>query len=179
MGGWLERFRERLNECSDVALDCQAWLWGMATFLLWVIVIASQCGCTQSQLRSINRGVVTAGDCALHTSMACASQALGACNEHREGSGSGYGNLGGCLVREAASCTGRGIGRCLYAGLVRAVGGGPVVAGGIGCTGEESLETVESCVRDTTIESEAEAVGAVASCYLVVCAPHAAATRED
>ena len=59
-------------------------------------------------------------------------------------------------------------------------GSSHVVAGGVGCTGEKDLELVGQCVRDVDrLESEQEAVGAVASCYLVVCLNTGASTRSS
>jgi len=136
-------------------------------FLLFAAV-ASNCGCTASQRAAVKGGIITVGDCAMHTALACASQALGGCNEER--STENFEGLGQCLVGQSASCVGRGLATCLYTGVVAVVGSRHVVAGGVGCTGEEDLEVVGACVRDVDrLESEQEAVGAVASCYLAVC----------
>jgi hypothetical protein len=58
---------------------------------------------------------------------------------------------------------------CLLKGIANVVGSTSVAAGGVGCTGKEGLEEVQECVSDTTIETESEAVTAVAACYRYVC----------
>jgi hypothetical protein len=52
--------------------------------------------------------------------------------------------------------------------MSRAVGG-PVVSGGVGCSSEAMQAKIHTCVSDTTIETEEEAVEAVAACQRQVC----------
>ena len=54
-------------------------------------------------------------------------------------------------------------------GIANVVGTASVAAGGVGCTGEEGMEEVRSCVGDVTLETESEAISAVAACYRRVC----------
>ena len=54
-------------------------------------------------------------------------------------------------------------------GLANVVGSTSVAAGGVGCVGEESLGGIRACVADTTLETEGEAVAAVAYCYRAAC----------
>jgi hypothetical protein len=58
---------------------------------------------------------------------------------------------------------------CLLKGIANAIGTTSVAAGGVGCVNEESLQEIESCVSDVTLETESEAVSAVAYCYRVAC----------
>ena len=110
---------------------------------------------------------MSVSDCAFHTSLACASQATAGCD--KPSGGEGYGEFGKCLVNRSASCSGRGLGLCLLKGIASAVGTTSVAAGGVGCVNETSLQEIESCVSDVTLETESEAVSAVAYCYRVAC----------
>ena len=49
------------------------------------------------------------------------------------------------------------------------VGTTSVAAGGVGCVDDQSIEEIKSCVSDVTLETESEAVSAVAYCYRVAC----------
>jgi len=162
MRRWLERHEFE----GPIAIQLTVFFF-IFIFLLAAAVVGNG-GCTASQRAAIRGGVITVGDCALHTALACGSQSLGGCNEER--TTEDYDALGQCLVAQSAACMGRGLATCLFAGVVAVVGTSHVVAGGVGCTGEEDLELVGQCVRDVDrLESETEAVGAVASCYLAVC----------
>ena len=44
-----------------------------------------------------------------------------------------------------------------------------MAAGGVGCTGDKSMAEVKACVADVTLETESEAVSAVAYCYRAAC----------
>lgn len=133
----------------------------------WGLVAMSFCGCSPSHVKTFKNEIVSAGECALHTSLACASQATAGCE--LPGQGGDYGEYGQCLVNKSASCSGRGLGLCLLKGIVNVAGSTSVAAGGVGCSGEESLAEVKECVGDVTVETESEAVGAVAACYRRVC----------
>mgnify|MGYP003112785005 FL=1 len=130
-------------------------------------VVFSTCGCTEQTRRIFKEAAVSVADCAFHTSLGCASQATAGCE--KPSGGKGYGEFGQCLVDRSSSCAGRGLGLCLMKGLANVVGSTSVAAGGVGCVGEESLDQVRACVSDTTLETESEAVAAVAYCYRAAC----------
>jgi len=140
---------------------------GICIIVAWVVVALNCLGCTRIQRDAFRSSVVDVSDCAFHTSVACAAQALTGCESPV--SGSGYGEFGECLVDKSASCSGRGLGMCLLRGVVNVAGTLSVGAGGVGCTSEENLAEVKSCVADVETETEAEAVGAVAACFRRVC----------
>ena len=134
---------------------------------VWALFVMSMCGCTDAHLSAFKSGVVSVSECALHTSLGCASQAAAGCET--PSTMDGYGDYGQCLVNKSASCSGRGLGLCLLKGIGNASGSTSVAAGGVGCTGEEGMEEVRACVGDVTLETESEAVSAVAACYRRVC----------
>tara|TARA_R100001230_G_C5666989_1_gene171673 strand:- start:677 stop:1162 length:486 start_codon:yes stop_codon:yes gene_type:complete len=134
---------------------------------VWALFVMSMCGCTEAHLNAFKSGVVSVSECALHTSLGCASQAAAGCDT--PSNMDGYGDYGQCLVNKSASCSGRGLGLCLLKGIGNAVGSMSVAAGGVGCTGEEGMKEVRECVADVTLETESEAVSAVAACYRRVC----------
>ena len=135
---------------------------------LWCMAAANNCGCTPYQQRMFKDAVVSVSDCALYTTLGCASQAVAGCDTP-DHPGQGYGEFGQCLVNRSSSCTGRGLGLCLLKGISSVVGTTSVVAGGVGCTGDESLIEVRACVADVTLETESGAVQAVAACYRMEC----------
>lgn len=133
----------------------------------WGLLAMSFCGCSTTQVKQFKSAVVSVGECAMHTSLACASQATAGCE--LPPAGGDYGEYSQCLVNKSSSCSGRGIGLCLLKGVAQVAGTTLVAAGGVGCTGEESMIEVRSCVADVTLETESEAVSAVAACYRRVC----------
>ena len=135
--------------------------------LMFLAIVLSLCGCTEQTKRIFKNAAVSVSDCAFHTSLACASQATAGCD--KPSGGEGYGEFGKCLVNRSASCSGRGLGMCLLKGIANVVGTTSVAAGGVGCVNEESLQEVEGCVSDVTIETESDAVQTVAYCYRQVC----------
>ena len=135
--------------------------------LMFLAIILSLCGCTEQTKRIFKDAAVSVSDCAFHTSLACASQATAGCDKPSDGDG--YGEFGKCLVNRSASCSGRGLGMCLLKGIANVMGTTSVAAGGVGCVNETSLQEIESCVSDVTLETESEAVSAVAYCYRVAC----------
>ena len=42
---------------------------------VWALFVMSMCGCTDAHLNAFKSGVVSVSECALHTSLGCASQA--------------------------------------------------------------------------------------------------------
>ena len=132
-----------------------------------MMFILSICGCTEQSRKLFKDAAISVADCAFHTSLGCASQATAGCEKPSEGEG--YGDFGKCLVNHSASCSGRGLGLCLMKGIANVVGTTSVAAGGVGCAGVDSLDQVHACVADTTLETESEAVEAVAYCYRYVC----------
>ena len=142
----------------------------LAAIAFGAIVLAlvfSTCGCTEQTRRIFKEAAVSVADCAFHTSLGCASQATAGCE--KPSNGDGYGEFGQCLIDRSSSCAGRGLGLCLMKGIANAVGSTFVAAGGVGCAGEGSLNQVRACVADTTLETESEAVTAVAYCYRAAC----------
>ena len=142
----------------------------LAVFSFGVVILAlimSTCGCTEQTRRIFKEAAVSVADCAFHTSLGCASQATAGCE--KPSNGDGYGEFGQCLIDRSSSCAGRGLGLCLMKGIANVVGSTSVAAGGVGCVGEESLDQVRACVADTTLETESEAVTAVAYCYRAAC----------
>jgi len=137
----------------------------LATF--FICLVMSLCGCTEQMKRTFRDAAVSVSDCAFHTSLGCASQATAGCD--KPSGGEGYGEFGKCLVNRSASCSGRGLGMCLLKGIASVVGTTSVAAGGVGCVNDSSLQEIESCVSDVTLETESEAVSAVAYCYRVAC----------
>ena len=135
--------------------------------LMVLAIILSLCGCTEQTQKIFRDAAVSVSDCAFHTSLACASQATAGCD--KPSGGEGYGEFGQCLVNRSASCSGRGLGMCLLKGIANVVGTTSVAAGGVGCSDETSLQEIKGCVSDVTLETESEAVSAVAYCYRLTC----------
>ena len=165
--------RRHLSQLNKSADEAEMAFNAMRVIVISLIclslcVILSLCGCTKAQRALFRDGVVTVSDCAFYTSIGCASQAAAGCNSP-ELPGQGYGEFGQCLVNRSSSCAGRGLGLCLLKGIASVVGTTSVVAGGVGCTGDESLQEVRSCVADVTLETESDAVQAVAACYRRAC----------
>ena len=137
-------------------------------FILMLLGISmTLCGCTEQTKQIFKDAAVSVSDCAFHTSLACASQATAGCD--KPSGGEGYGEFGQCLVNRSASCSGRGLGMCLLKGIASVVGTTSVAAGGVGCVNDGSLQEIKSCVSDVTLETESEAVSAVAYCYRLTC----------
>ena len=165
--------KHQLHQLSDNADEIEMTFSALriiiiCLFCLGLCIVLSLCGCTKAQRALFSSGVVTVADCALYTSLGCASQAVAGCDTP-DVPGQGYGEFGQCLVNRSSSCAGRGLGLCLLKGITSVVGTTSVVAGGVGCTGDESLKEVRSCVADVTLETESEAVQAVAACYRRTC----------
>lgn len=165
--------RRQLSQLNKSASEAEMAFNAMRVIVISLIclslcIILSLCGCTKSQRALFRDGIVTVSDCAFYTSLGCASQAVAGCNAP-ELPGQGYGEFGQCLVNRSSSCAGRGLGLCLLKGITSVVGTTSVVAGGVGCTGDEGLREVRSCVADVTLETESDAVQAVAACYRRTC----------
>ena len=135
---------------------------------IWCLAVVNSCGCTPHQQRMFTDAFVNVADCALYTSLGCASQSVSGC-DRPAASGGDYRKFGKCLVGRSSSCAGRGLSLCLLGGIVNVAGTSSVVAGGVGCTGEIGISKVNDCVSDTTLESESDTVQAVAACYRMVC----------
>ena len=140
---------------------------GISFCAVLLMLVFSLCGCTEQSKRLFKEAAVSVADCAFHTSLGCASQATAGCD--KPSNGEGYGEFGQCLVNRSASCSGRGLGMCLLKGIASVVGTTSVAAGGAGCVNDSSIEEVKACVADVTLETESEAVSAVAYCYRAAC----------
>lgn len=135
-----------------------------------VIIIAAIINilaCNPKTIDIVKQATVTVTDCAFHTSVACAAQSTAGCATPEE-SGD-FKEYAECLVEKSKSCSSKGLGLCLLKGLTSAARSSFVVAGGVGCVEESNLETIRQCVLDTTMETEREAVNAVAYCYRAQC----------
>ena len=114
-------------------------------------------GCSPSQLQ------------ALHTSLACTTQSVGACEIPQDSwEGDDWSRYADCIADNSKRCSSQGIARCAMNAAMRAAGG-PVASGGVGCSSEPLQAEIQACISDTTIETEEEAIEAVAACQRRVC----------
>ena len=146
-------------------MEIQVALWSVVVVLSLCALFVGQ-GCTASQLASLEDGLVSLKDCSVYSSLGCASQAMAGCQI--PSGGMGWDEYGDCLAEKSLSCGSAALARCSYR-AVAAAAGGPVVFGGTGCNDEEGQSALSSCVSSIDIESEAQAVEAVASCTRKVC----------
>lgn len=143
-------------------------------FLIGVIVVVilivySALGCTAAQKQMLKDGFVSLGDCAILSSLGCASQAMGGCPPPLTSWDSElWGDYGECIAEKSMVCSQGAIVQCTYRSVVDAIDG-PISAGGTGCSGPEHQSEIMDCVRDAEIETEAGAVDAVAYCQRMVC----------
>jgi hypothetical protein len=147
----------------DAYIEIQAVLWGIVAILSFTALM-SGAGCTAHQLRAFEGGLVSLGDCSLYSSIGCASQAMAGCST--PAGGDEWNDYGSCLAEKSMSCASNALARCSYRAIAAAVDG-PVVMGGTGC--REDIAAIQACIGDTEIETEAEAVQAVAWCQRRVC----------
>lgn len=147
----------------DLYMEIQVALWSVVVVLSLCALFVGQ-GCTASQLAALEDGLVSLGDCSLYSSVGCASQAMAGCSTPDD-SGD-WNDYGSCLAEKSMGCASNALARCSYRAIAAAVGG-PLVMGGTGCKAE--LGKVKSCVKDAEMETEAEAVQAVAWCQRFVC----------
>ena len=159
--------KPRQLQTEDEYLETTFKLFCGVFILIALAITMTLCGCTEQTKRIFKEAAVSVSDCAFHTSLACASQATAGCE--KPSGGEGYGEFGQCLVNRSASCSGRGLGMCLLKGIASVVGTTSVAAGGAGCVNDQSIEKVKACVADVTLETESEAVSAVAYCYRATC----------
>ena len=152
---------------KDPMAELQLYLWGFLAASLVLILFLNMCSCTPSMRKALKENLFSVADCSLHTSLGCAAQGIGGCLGPTPGGD--YSEFAQCLVDKSSSCAGRGLALCAYGGMKRAFPDAPLAGGFVGCAGEDGLEDVKGCVRDVTIETEQEAVGAVADCYRQVC----------
>jgi hypothetical protein len=130
-----------------------------------IVIVFLQPGCSPSQLQGLRDGAIGLGSCSLHTSLGCVSQAIGACSIPADDWGSeDWSSYASCVADKSGRCSAAGLAKCTVSSAIRAAGG-PVVMGGVPCDQNE----IARCVNDTTIETEAEALSAVAACQRRVC----------
>ena len=135
--------------------------------------------CTPSQRAFLKREAVSVADCGLATSIACTSQAVGACavpSDHWSSQDwSGYSS---CLADHSMACSGAGLARCLLNGVRDIFRDSPIITlrtvstdgARVACSGEESRTRVLACVRDTEApETQNEAVEMVSWCIRQEC----------
>lgn len=123
--------------------------------------------CSPKAIDIVKTASVTVADCAFHTSVACASQATAGCASPEEVGG--FEEYAECLVDKSKSCSSKGLGLCLLKGITSVARSSFVVAGGVGCVEGDNLHEIKACAMGTSIETEREAVDAVAYCYRLVC----------
>jgi hypothetical protein len=133
---------------------------------LTMILIHFMAGCTASQRQMFKDGAVTAADCSLHSSLGCATQSLAAC-ALPSFDGGDWGDYAKCVSDSSIRCQSTALARCMMLGISRAVDGGPVIAGGVGCS--HLKDKIDLCVKDLDCETEAECVQGVAYCYQTIC----------
>ena len=123
-------------------------------------------------------GIHSAADCAVTTSVACATQAIGGCiAPANQGPGNAWKKYAVCLWDQAKICERDGLARCALAAAVEA-SGFPGIGSPSGVNGLVLMErrshgppfkcdgsTVKSCVTDARIETKSEALRTVAYCY--------------
>jgi hypothetical protein len=144
-------------------------VWTGARAALFCLVSLSAIGCATLPLSSLRDGAATLGSCSIHTSLGCAAQALGACPPPLDTwNGDDWSSYASCIGDKSAKCATAGLARCSWTAMSRAIGG-PVASGGVGCSSEAMQAKIHACVSDTTIETEEEAVEAVAACQRRVC----------
>ena len=130
-----------------------------------IVIAFLQTGCSPSHLQGLREGAIGLGSCSLHTSLGCVSQAIGACSIPADNWGSeDWGSYASCVADKSGRCSAAGLAKCTVSSAIRAAGG-PVAMGGVACSQAAVLE----CVNDTTIETEVEALSAVAACQRMVC----------
>ena len=137
---------------------------GLVTIVL--VLSSAFVGCTASQRQMFKDGAVTTADCALHSSLGCATQALAACQlpPLDGGDWQGYSK---CVGESSLACQTAAMARCLMLGISRAAGGAPTASGGLGCS--HMTEDINACIGGLDCETEAECVQGVAYCYRTIC----------
>ena len=123
-------------------------------------------GCTPADRDRLASGAWKASECSLFSAMGCAGQAVGHCSVEASGDFPAFGD---CLVNKTQNCVGANLARCALSGIVYVAKTTNVAAGGVSCTTEENKALVFNCVHSQPLESEAQAVEAVARCWLEVC----------
>lgn len=125
-------------------------------------------GCTASQRQVFKDGLVSVGDCSLHSTLGCVATSMGACPPPLTTFGEDEWKIyGQCLASRSAICSAKGIGLCAYRSIVDSLDGAPYIGGGVGCANMQ--DRMNACMDGMTIESEADAVIAVSECQRLVC----------
>jgi hypothetical protein len=104
------------------------------------------------------------GTCALHTSLSCSMQSIGACPVSPTGD-QDWEAWGMCLASSAAVRCPSGLARCAVSAMLRSKGP-KLVAGGTGC----DTDAAKACVDKANPTNEDEAIEVVADCFREVCA---------
>ena len=134
-----------------------------------ILILYTAIGCTAMQKQMLKDGFVSLGDCAILSSLGCASQSMGGCPPPLTSwNGDDWGGYGECLAEKSLACASMAMAKCAYRSIVDATEG-PVIYGGVGCTGPKKQSEILACVRDSEYETEAEAVTAVAACQRLIC----------
>mgnify|MGYP003652276060 CR=1 FL=1 len=101
------------------------------------------------------------GTCALHTSLSCSLQSVGACQVPTDGDWKGWGI---CLASASAVRCPSGLAQCAVSAMIRSHGRN-VVGGGAGC----DTEAARACAEAANPETEEEAITMVADCFREIC----------
>lgn len=131
-------------------------------------VCLSLLSCTPAQRQLLLDSAWSASECSTFAAMSCAGQAVGGCSLEHSAQGDFQG-FSDCLVNSTPSCVSKNVGRCLLSGVIKATGSTIVAAGGVSCTTAEDQQAVQTCARDFDPRTEAEAVDAVAACWVSWC----------
>lgn len=123
-------------------------------------------GCTSAQRQLFKDGAVTTADCALYSSLGCATQGLAAC-QLPPLDGGDWQAYSRCVGEASLACQTSAMARCLMLGISRAAGGAPTASGGLGCS--HMTEDINACIGGLDCETEAECVQGVAYCYRTIC----------
>ena len=158
--------RDMRRFAHDFYMEIQVALWTVVIVLSLCALLITP-GCTASQLAALEDGLVSMGDCSLYSSVGCASQAMAGC-QLPSASDENWSPYADCLVDKSIACGSAALARCSFRAISEATGG-LFGGGGAGCKDEESRAEIRECVSDSRLESEAEAVQAVAYCTRLVC----------
>jgi hypothetical protein len=143
--------------------------WYSVAMVCLLILLRVMSGCTAAQLQVLEDGFVSLGDCAVVSSLGCAAQSMGGCPPPLSlWGGEEWSGYGECLAEKSMSCASMAMAKCAYRSIVDAIDG-PVVTGSSGCNNPQELAKIKKCVCETTIETEADAVQAVAYCQRLIC----------
>ena len=158
----------------------------IATFLLALslaFIIVSTKGC--AYIEKLGPALSSVGGCALHTTLGCVTQAGGDCPTPSDvWDKDDWHQYGACLSDRSSSCSFNGLAGCLYRSLGRATGttfsrtslsSGLAPSARVAFEMEGSPENevvrgrIDACMANATMETEDDAISAVAACQRKAC----------